>query len=145
MFSIYRFKSAILVVTWRVEDMKILSISISVFLFGFLFTLASAYLSAVPKMLGPVGVVITLFGGLFMGLSLILFANQLIDWSERTFSPKLDHYLRKTEGKYYKPRSTPPKFVHHFTWAIRIGGLIWTISCGLLTKHHQGYIIILSK
>ncbi len=112
--------------------MKILSIGLSVFLFGFFLSLSAAYLSAVPKMLVAVGVVMTVFGGLFIGLALILFANQLVDWSERTFSPILNNFVGKIEGKYYKPRSTAPKFVHYFTWAIRIGGLMWVIGCGFV-------------
>ena len=58
-------------------------------------------------MAGVLIALLLLFLFLIIGLVLLLFANRIVNWSEQKFSPLVNEFARKIEGKYYKPHTTP--------------------------------------
>lgn len=63
-----------------------------------------------------------------MGLGLLLFPNRIITWSEHNFSPLLNEFARKVEGKYYKPSTTPRPLRIFAAWFLRLAGVIFIAS-----------------
>ena len=91
---------------------------------------AQEILDIMNPMIGIIIGLLALGGGLVFGLWLLFFANRIIMWSERTFSPAANAIAKWAEGNHYQPRATPSRFIKAGTWALRIIGLPIAVSCG---------------
>ncbi|MEW6143380.1 MAG: hypothetical protein AB1597_09575 [Chloroflexota bacterium] len=66
---------------------------------------------------------------LIVGISLVVLANRLLDWSDRTFNPVLERLLKATAmwQDEYKPQ-TPRALRFFFLWFLRLSGVLFALA-----------------
>lgn len=64
------------------------------------------------------------------GLALVVYADRVLDWSERTFSPSLRYWTTRLYGSDYRPTGTPRPARVFARWFLRFAGVFVAVGSG---------------